>query len=341
VQILAKATVPTVVMGLGRPGLMLAVLGKKIGAPWTYAALERGMEAFPGQATVSDLNEVYHYPSISRATRLIGVTGFGEREHHTVAAMNAVLSHLQLPARCLPLGVGSVRLFRKIMEAVKLAGVIVDSSHHEAVLEIATEQHATAQVAKSADVLLQKEEGWAAYHTVSQAAARALGDVLRPKFGDDPLKERMALIVGVNALSRAMAAELQRRGAGVVLASRLRKTGQQAAQELGCRFVQFEALYTTMHDVLVVCDEEKEDAAGRSLGPGIHAGYLRPGMAVMDLTAGLRKSDLLRQAETRACLAVDPRHVLLHQLELQGRLLTGRPVPRDILERALPHFDED
>ena len=31
-------------MGLGKPGIMLTVLGKKIGAPWTYAALERGMD---------------------------------------------------------------------------------------------------------------------------------------------------------------------------------------------------------------------------------------------------------------------------------------------------------
>ena len=42
--ILARPAVPTVVVGLGKPGVMLTVLGRKIGAPWTYAALERGME---------------------------------------------------------------------------------------------------------------------------------------------------------------------------------------------------------------------------------------------------------------------------------------------------------
>jgi 3-dehydroquinate dehydratase/shikimate dehydrogenase len=35
VQILGKPTVPTVVVGLGKPGIMLTMLGKKIGAPWT------------------------------------------------------------------------------------------------------------------------------------------------------------------------------------------------------------------------------------------------------------------------------------------------------------------
>src|SRR5579872_6006725 len=117
VQITAKQRVPTVIVGLGKPGVMLTVLGKKIGAPWTYAALERGMEAYAGQPTVTDLKEVYHYPAIEKTTRLIGVTGFGERDYVTVAALNAALAHCKLPARCLPMGVGSVKVFRKVMEA--------------------------------------------------------------------------------------------------------------------------------------------------------------------------------------------------------------------------------
>ena len=48
-QILAKPALPTVVVGLGKPGIMLSVLGKKIGSPWTYAALEKGMETYPGR----------------------------------------------------------------------------------------------------------------------------------------------------------------------------------------------------------------------------------------------------------------------------------------------------
>src|SRR5262245_12483501 len=74
VQILAKTSVPTVVVGLGKPGIMLSLLGKKIGAPWIYAALERGMEAYPGQATAGDLNAVYRADSIDKGTRFVGVT---------------------------------------------------------------------------------------------------------------------------------------------------------------------------------------------------------------------------------------------------------------------------
>src|SRR5262249_45073885 len=94
VQILAKPALPTVAVGLGRPGLMLTVLGKKMESPWTYAALERGMEAYPEQPTVHDLETIYHYRSIERGTRLVGVTGSTEQATATIAGLNAALAQI-------------------------------------------------------------------------------------------------------------------------------------------------------------------------------------------------------------------------------------------------------
>src|SRR5262249_22072529 len=162
-QLLAKPPVPTVVVGLGKPGVMLALLGRKIGAPWAYAALERGMEAWPGQPTVSDLRDIYHYAAFEKGTRLVGVTGFGEREVATTAVLNAVLGHLKLPARCLPLGVGSVRLFRKIAEAVKLAGLVVDEGHQAVLMGMVEETQPSAEQAGAADVILHKDDRWHGY----------------------------------------------------------------------------------------------------------------------------------------------------------------------------------
>ncbi|HMF18401.1 MAG TPA: type I 3-dehydroquinate dehydratase, partial [Gemmataceae bacterium] len=341
VQILAKPAAPTVVVGLGKPGVMLTVLGKKIGAPWTYAALERGMEAYPGQATVSDLNDIYHYGSIEKGTRLIGVTGFGEREVIATAVLNAVMAHLQLPARCLPLGVGNVKLFRKVMEAVKLAGAIVDQEHQHAVVEIATEVHSAAKQVGAVDVLMHKGEVWHGFNTFVPTLIEGLTRTLKARMENDhPIKGRMMVLVGLTAATRALAAELQRQGGSVILASHQKKAGQQLAQELGCRFIQFEALYSTMHDVLIVCAEEKDEVPGRTVG--VHAGYLKKGMTVMDLTATSRRSDFLQQAADRGALMVEPRQLLLAQLELQCRLLTGKQVPREVIDKAVPEtFAED
>jgi 3-dehydroquinate dehydratase/shikimate dehydrogenase len=340
VQLLARAPVPTVVEGLGKSGVMLSILGAKIGAPWTYAALERGMEAHADQPTIGDLENVYHYRAINRATRFIGVTGFGERERATVAALNAAFAHLQLPARCLPLGVGNVRLFGKVMAAVKLAAAVIDEEHRQAILEIATVREPSSARTGAADLLLHRDNNWHAADTAIPAAANALETAMKARMtSEHPLAGRIVLLVGVNDLARGMARELKQRGSVLIFASHDRATAHRLAQEMNCRFVQFEALYTTLHDVLLVCDEEKESS--KSSETTIHPGYLKPSMTVLDLTSPLSKSPLLREAEARGCAAIAPHQLWLDQVALQAHLLTSKDVPRQILADAASWLSEE
>ncbi|HZZ81906.1 MAG TPA: type I 3-dehydroquinate dehydratase [Gemmataceae bacterium] len=333
VQILAKSTVPTVVVGLGKPGIMLSILSKKLGAPWVYAALERGMEAYPGQPTVSDFQSIYRLQDIERATRLIGVTGFGTIEQITVAALNAVFAELKLGFRCLPLGVGNLKTFRKIMDAAKLAGVVISAEYQSSILEIQPELHGIARQTHAADLIIHKDNAWHALHTSAQAWMDSLKNVLSKRYPpDNPFKDRFVLIAGVTGAANVFASQVQRLGGNAIIASNDKKLGPLIAHAAGCRYVGFEALYNTMHDVLVVCDEEK-DAKGKG---GIHSGYLRQGMTVMDLTAGARDSKLLHDAKERGCDIVPALDLLVDLLELQANTLTGKHVPRAIVQAAIP-----
>ncbi len=337
VQIVAKATVPTVVVGLGKPGVMLAILGQRIGAPWIYAALERGMEAYPGQPTIDDLGSIYRFHEIDKATRFVGVTGFGEREIITVAALNTILAQTQSPYRCLPMAVGEWKIFRKVIDAVKLGALVVDADHQQGILQIGAEAHGSAKTMQAADVLIHKGDAWHAFHTAAQTWIDGLKQALAPKFpGDNPLKDRMVVLVGVNAATRILAGEVQRLGGNAIVASFNKKAGQEIAQNIGCRFILFEALYSTMHDVLVVCADEKPADTKKPSASGVHTGYLKQGMTVMDLTATTRMSPLLQEAKLRGCVTVSPNDLLLSQLDQQVRLLTGKIVARADIEKAIP-----
>jgi 3-dehydroquinate dehydratase/shikimate dehydrogenase len=341
VQILGRATVPTVVVGLGKPGVMLTVLGKKLAAPWGYAALERGMEAYPGQATVADLGDIYRFRDIGKSTRLVGVTGFSEQAQITAAVLNAVFAKQQLSVRCLPLAVGDLRIFRKIIDAAKLAGVVVAPEHQASLVDIGVELHGTATQTHAVDVLTHKADAWHGVHLSCQAWVAAIGEKFKERHSAaEPFKNRIVIVAGITPAARALAGELQRAGAGAILASHKRKAGQEAAQQVGCRSIGFDAIYSTGHDALVVCDEERDEAA--KPGTGIHATYLKAGMTVMDLTAGTAKSDLLREAELRGCLVVQPLDLLVSLLEQQARVLAGKPIARDAILAAVPgRFKED
>src|SRR5262249_49761739 len=154
-----------------------------------------------------------------------------------------------------PLSVGSPRLFRKIVEAVKLAAVVVDEEHQAAAREMAAELDAGARQAQAADLLLYKNDRWRGYHTRCRAALGALEPALRARAPSDrPLHGRVVVVLGTSATARSTAQGVQARGGVLILASHDRERVKELAQALGCRQVTFEALYSTMHDVLIVCD---------------------------------------------------------------------------------------
>jgi 3-dehydroquinate dehydratase/shikimate dehydrogenase len=360
VQIFAKPSLPTVAVGLGKPGLMLSILGKKMGSPWTYAALERGMEAYPGQPTVQALQSVYHYPAIERNTRLIGVTGFTELEYVTVGLLNAAMEHLGMTARCLPLGVGNSRLFRKVMEAVRLAAVIVDEPNHHALLDIPAGLDPAARQCEAVDLLLPHEQKWHGYNLLCRAAVAALEAATRTtatitppsSSSDKPLQGRTILIVGVNSAARALAYGIKKRGGALIIASHNRQAAHTLAQQLDCRYVQFEALYTTMHEIIAICDDEQDQthtqasrerkvAQRTEHSESVHSGYLRSGMTVMDMTTLPRKSRFLRDAQARDCRVVEPRQILLELALLQTHLIAGQDVPREKLQKVLAELIQD
>jgi 3-dehydroquinate dehydratase/shikimate dehydrogenase len=338
IQILAKPALPTVVVGLGKPGVMLSVMGRKIGAPWVYAALERGMEAYPGQATVRDLNDVYGYASIGKSTPLVAVTGFTPREYALIGVLNAGFAEVGAAPRCLPAQIGNMKLFRKVMDVIRFKGVVVDDAHQGDVLEVVSECEPAAKQAHAADLIASEEKVWHGYNTLWRAAGSTLEAVLREKRGGDkPLQDRIVMVVGVNAAARSVTLGVKQRGGIPVIASHNRDAAQKLAHDLACRHIPFEALYTTRHDVLAVCAIEQ----GATKDSGLQSNYLKPSILVMDLTALPKKTLMLVEAERRGCEIVPPRRLLLEQAMLLMRLMTDKEVSRAKLEAVLAELAPD
>ena len=331
VQILARHPVPTVVVGLGKANTMLALLGRKLGAPWVYAALERGMEAYPGQPTVDDLLHLYRVADIHKGTKFIGVLGQGPGELARIACLNAAFAAGDMNLRCLPLEVGNPRIFRKLIDAVKLQAIVVDGASQTALLELELELHGTARKTRTLDLIVPKDDGLHGFHKGARAWVQSLSDTLKKKSDSPhPIKDRIVMLAGVGPSARLLAAEIQAAGGNAVLAGANKTAGLTMAKEIGCRSIQWEALYSTMHDVLVICDPETDAAKP------IHAGYLKPGQTVMDLTAGVMPTPFLIEAEKRAAVIVSPLDIFLDGTNEILKVLVGKPVDRELLRKAIP-----
>jgi 3-dehydroquinate dehydratase/shikimate dehydrogenase len=326
-QILAKPGAPTVVVGVGKPGIMLALLARKVGAPWVYAALERGMEAYFEQVTVDDLAAVYHYSSIARGTPLIAVTGFGEWQYLSVALLNTAFAYLGETVRCLPVEMGSSTLFRKVLEIIKARSAVIDPAHQSAVRDVVAELKPSAALAQAVDFLAHEGGKWLGYNIFCRAVLAALDETLwagKPKeareHAENPLKGRVVVFVGANGLAHVLAAGVQRAGGIPIISANDKAASQKLAQALGCRSILVEAVYTTLHDVLVRCENID-----------LHPGHLKAGMTVADLTGLPRRSNLLTEAEQRGCLVVSPQQLLVQLVSRQVRAITGKSMPEAIL----------
>ena len=153
------------------------------------------------------------------------------------------------------------------------------------------------------------------------------------------------MLVGVNAVARSLAYGIKKRAGALIIASHNRQAAQALAQQLDCRFVPFEALYSTMHDILVICGDEKDQSRERERPERaeqlVHSGYLRPAMTVMDMTELPRKSAFLQEAQARDGRVVEPRQILLELALLQTQLIAGQQAPREPLQKVLTELLEE
>lgn len=330
VQILNKPPVPTVIEGRGPAGAMLALLGRKINAPWVSAALERGMESFPGQLTVNDLAEIYGYRDIGKKTRFVGVTGEGERSRIATGLLNLAFASLDNPNRVLPMSVGGRKTFRKIIDAVRLQAVVLDRDNMDGLNELARFEEGAGSPVLAADTLFPADDGWSAANTLGPAYAAAIDRALVEK--GSSLKGRTVALAGCGSLTRMMAIPLKSAGASLIWASKNRELVQSTSQSFGGRQIMQEAIYSTSHDVLVI-GRDGPDEPESPLLPS----YLKPSMVVVDATADLRPTAFLNEATARRCGIVRPVDVLVQQVREVVRRLGGE-ISTEVLAEKASHW---
>ena len=330
---------PVVGVGLGRAGLTFSLLAAKYGSPWVYAALEHGMEAHEGEATVWDLDEIYDRKNITKKTRFVGVVGLGKTAATTVRILNAGFQRIELNTRCLPIELGDLTKLTKRLEALKIYAVIVDAKWSEKVLDVAQECDTTTKASRYADLLLKQPDGWHAFNTIWRSSLVAIENTIDTKDPDSrPLDRRNVLVMGATGLSRAIAHGILRRNGILSIAASDDKRAQAIAKSFDVRHVSFAHLYDTLADVVIIADS--------SIAVGHHKtelnpSYFRPNMTLLDVSNIPHDTEFVRQGRERGSRIIEPRDVYAHQIGGQFKAITGKDLPDDVIASVLDSSDLD
>lgn len=328
-----KRMLPVVGLGLGRCGLTFSLLGRKYGSPWIYAALERGMEAFPGQPTVGELDDVYRWRQVDSKTRFIGMAGGGVMELALSKILNAAFDLSGMNTRCLPLDFRSTSQVLKMLEMLKIPAIISTPSAGRQVMQFAEKADDVAMASQFADVVIKTAEGWHGHNLIWKSALRDLENTLGKKSAEDrPLDRRSVMIVGSGGLAVSLCHAIQKRHGWVSICSGDEAEAQNIAKTAEMRFVPAAQLYDTLFDVVVLTTTNLDHGLKKS---PINASLLRQGVTVMDLSEIPGESPLTEEARQRGCKVVEPSAVFSDYVGLLFKSLTGQELPHEAIVTGL------
>jgi 3-dehydroquinate dehydratase/shikimate dehydrogenase len=337
-RLLEGAPRPTVAFCMGDLGIASRILGARLGQPFTYAAFNKERGIAPGLPSFDEIRKLYRYETIDAATPIYGVVG--DPVGHSLSPLihNKALNHLKLPGVYLPLRVprGDLEEFHaKYSAALPLRGLSVTIPHKEAALKLANQQDEGAAQIGAANTLVRNDSGWIAYNTDCQAALDSLRANLpnRPDGMPTSLDSLSVLLLGAGGVARAVAHGLHQAGARVTIANRTQDRGQELAEQVGCRHVDWGNRHNVLADLLVNCTS-KGMYPNMDESP-VHNSYLKPGLFVFETIYTPEQTLLVKEARQRDCFVLTGVDMFIRQAALQFQYFTGQEAPMDLMVKIV------
>ncbi len=318
-------SIPIVGQGLSRGELTFSVLGKKYNSPWIYAALEKGMEDFPGQATIHELNDIYHINDIDKKTSFIAVAGLGEAETETLKTMNEGFRKLGLNRRCLPMHIEKLDRLTKMFDILKIKVLVANAKLASRLQPLA--DHAEQQDRETGyfDLFLKRADGWHGYNTLMRVLRKKLGNILHVESEDGHVRKRSAaLIIGTGSTAKTAIQILQKENVIVTITGPDEKQAQQLAEQMQARVVPIQSIYDMHSDLVFLADPALKAGSGRQQ---VNPSYFRPSMAIVDLCNIPVEHELIHEARGRGCDVLSSKELWEAQMKAQFKTFTGESLP--------------
>lgn len=192
-QLVAAAKVPTVGFCMGEYGIPSRILTGRYGAPFSYATFSKDRAMAPGQLTLEEMRDDFHYDRINAETEVFGI--LADPVAHSLSPLihNAAFRHERMNRIYLPFRVTAEALFETIkkFEWLPVSGYSVTLPHKEEVIKIADRFDGPIRDIGAANTLYKKKGVWRAANTDYDAALESLVQQLASESGppNPPLGE--------------------------------------------------------------------------------------------------------------------------------------------------------
>lgn len=337
-EVLERPPLPTVLVGWQQSHLFFDILQRQRGTPWTYVALEKGMEAHPGLPTLTEAVEWMDLTNITATTPLLGLVANGEETEVVTGVLNRLLREAGNPMRCLPIELPcGLSDAAAMLQWLPLDALFFLNPVDPLAGDWAAPADDWGREESVADFYHKTPQGWRSYSTLFPALLETHETRIRKRFPvERPLVGRTFLIVGTEPLGKAIGRRIQDGGGELVWTDIHAEAAQAAAKEIGGEAVPANKTGKVFRHGLIVCKQSRDQSEGIL---EISTSREREETYAIDLSKYPLSTRLIRNVQSHGGLVIPGREIFLRQLRTVVQLLTGTTLDDDVIGRAFAGID--
>lgn len=249
-------------MSMGEFGSAARIIAPIIGGELTYASLSDNHATAPGQLTLQELIDIYHYKQLNQQTQIYALLGdpvdksVGHLWHNRAFQLqkrNAVYIKIRVLSN-------EVDQVLKYAKNLPIYGISVTMPLKELVFQHIDQIEQAAKEIGATNSIALENNIYYGFNTDGVAAIDALMMYL------PDLRHKKIIILGAGGAARALIYIAKQRGAEVIILNRTFEKAKQLAQEFNCKALELQKLteikaqgYDAIINTLPYSAQEKDD----------------------------------------------------------------------------------
>lgn len=308
-----------VVIGMGPLGEVTRVLPGSFGSAFTYASLERGKEAAPGQLDIATLKALGDRPVIT------GLTGHPLSHSLSPAMHNRAFQVLGVPGRYLlfPAQAEELEGLMNLVRDLRLRGLNVTIPHKSAVMPFLDSTDPLAERTGAVNTIVNRDGKLEGRNTDVTGLEKAMLAA-----GADP-RGKDVLVIGAGGAARACCVVLERRGGRIWVADRTASKAQELARRFNGRVAGPGDITGTRFDMVINCTPLGMEGFPDELP--VDPAVFRPEQWAVDLVYNPENTRFLTEAGNRGARTLSGMEMLIYQAMDAFEAWTGQRPPYEVM----------
>jgi 3-dehydroquinate dehydratase-1/3-dehydroquinate dehydratase/shikimate dehydrogenase len=312
-----------ILLGMGELGEMTRIYANRMKCAFTYASLEPGKEAAPGQIDFDTLRHLGDDPIIT------GITGYPLGHSLSPQMHNAAFQKLGIPGRYLSLPAQDEELedLLELAAELNIKGFNVTIPHKENIIPLLDRLDEIASRTKAVNTVINRNGEFIGTNTDVFGVTKTF-----EKAGVQ-VKGKRALVIGAGGAARACISFLSSAGARISMVNRTRPRADVLASDFqGVRVVDKGEAEKMPYDVVVNCTPLGMNGFPDDLP--ISPQVFRGGQFVFDTVYNPSITRFMTEAQSRGATVQSGMEMLVHQAIKAFEAWTGRSPSHDVMMEA-------